>query len=396
MKVLIFTNYPFPFGLAQTNRLIAISKGLLHAGADVKVVITKATETHGKSVNTHRSGQYEGISFEYALPSTVRPRGALKRAYWFIKGVLNSWQILVREHKRGKIDAIFWGVTLNSVSLLFVLLCRIKRIKILHERSEYPFLSYSNSLIGRIKLNFYLRVTCRTFDGFAVISKSLHSYFSRYLRKDIPIFRLPILVETERFDLPGIAVQPRICYCGTMQGNKDGVPILIEAFARIADKYPQINLYLIGETQFNGFSMLKEKVLNLNLENRVIFAGRVEREQLPMMLSASSILVLARPYSKQAEGGFPTKLGEYLATGRVTIVTSVGDIPDFLTHGVNALLAEPGSVDDFAHNIQYAIENCETANSIGERGRQLAHDVFDYRVQGARLLEWIKTICECD
>ncbi len=42
MRVLFITNYAFPFGMAQTNRLIAMSKGLLHAGAKVQIIVSKA------------------------------------------------------------------------------------------------------------------------------------------------------------------------------------------------------------------------------------------------------------------------------------------------------------------------------------------------------------------
>ena len=48
------------------------------------------------------------------------------------------------------------------------------------------------------------------------------------------------------------------------------------------------------------------------------------------------MLVLARPDNIQAKGGFPTKLGEYLATGNPVVVTKVGEIPNYLIDGVNA------------------------------------------------------------
>lgn len=396
MRIIIITSYPFPFGMAQTNRLIATAKGLLHAGANVKIIITKATETHDKIINHNGSGVYEGIDFEYITPSTIRPSGKLKRIYWFLKGLYGTFRCIARENRKEKVDAFFLGFTFNLVSLLFFIHAKFHRIKLLQERSEYPFLSYSNSLIGRIRLNIYLRLTCKLFDGFIVISKSLQSYFDQYLRKETPVFLLPILVEAERFEFPEIIIQPRISYCGSMQGDKDGVPILIEAFAKIATKFPEVKLYLIGSTEFKGFSSLTERISKHKLESRVVFTGRVEREQMPEILSASLILALARPNTKQAEGGFPTKLGEYLATGRTTIVTAVGDIPDYLTHRVNALLPVPGDIDDFAANIEFALENLSVAKNIGEQGRKLALEIFNSNSQGARLLLWLEKICKYD
>ena len=50
---------------------------------------------------------------------------------------------------------------------------------------------------------------------------------------------------------------------------------------------------------------------------------------------------MARPDSRQARGGFPTKLGEYLATGKPVCVTKVGEITVYLEDNVSAFLAEP-------------------------------------------------------
>ena len=64
---------------------------------------------------------------------------------------------------------------------------------------------------------------------------------------------------------------------------------------------------------------------------------------MPKYLCNAKLLALARPDSIQAQGGFPTKLGEYLATGRPVVVTKVGEIPDYLEDGVNAFLSDINS-----------------------------------------------------
>jgi glycosyltransferase involved in cell wall biosynthesis len=64
------------------------------------------------------------------------------------------------------------------------------------------------------------------------------------------------------------------------------------------------------------------------LEGRIQWKGEVPRDQIPAILQHASLLVLPRPESKQAQGGFPTKLGEYLATGNPVCSTRVGEIPD--------------------------------------------------------------------
>ena len=68
-------------------------------------------------------------------------------------------------------------------------------------------------------------------------------------------------VEPQRFNIKKSEnCDNYIAYCGTMWGNKDGVQILIEAFSRISSDFPNIKLYLIGDTSNEGeFKKLKEK-----------------------------------------------------------------------------------------------------------------------------------------
>lgn len=237
----------------------------------------------------------------------------------------------------------------------------------------------------------YLRFICTRFDGFIVISRALENYFRPFMKKDTKKHLMPILVETERFSQTDTPSKNVISYCGSMQGTKDGVPLLIDAFSKIASQFPETNLQLIGPTNFEGFSQLQEHINELNLTNRIVFTGRVKRDEMPGLLQESRILALARSPSKQNEGNFPTKLGEYLATGRLSVVTSVGDIPDYLEHGKNALLADPGSVKDFAKQLEYGLADEKERKSIGREGRLLAENVFNNKVQGEKLLNWLNT-----
>jgi glycosyltransferase involved in cell wall biosynthesis len=390
MNVLIITNYSFPYGMAQTNRLIAISKGLLHSGVKVKVIISKATEINNQK-NKAAKGNYQGIDFVYSTGITVRPKSALKKVLLFFTGIVQTLRVIIGENRIQKVDAIFIGVHKNGITLLLCIFAKLIGIKIVQERSEYPFLSYKNNLLGKIKLTIYLRIICSLFDGFIVISKALESYFYPYLKASSKKLLLPILVENERFNNLEVTEKNTITYCGSMQGSKDGVQILIESFYLISSKFPDTNLKLIGNTDFYGFSELQERIVQLNLSDRIVFTGQVERNELPKQLLASRILALARPNNKQAEGGFPTKLGEYLASEKLVVVTKVGDIPDYLTNEKNALLAEPDSVKDFAAKLELALSNDNLRANVAKEGKKLAQEVFDYKVQGNHLYNWLKT-----
>ena len=391
MNIIILTQHPFPYGLAQTNRLISIARGMVKAKAKVKIICTKPTESPHKIRNKQVQGEFENVRFQYSSNETIRKKNPFYRLFRYYWGIINSLRIIIKENKLNKVDVVFSSYRGLIISLIIYFISRIYNIKLIHERSEYPFLSYSDSLIGKIKLKIYLNFVCNLFDGFVVITNALKNYFKPCVSSKTKFYILPILVEYERFAFNRNSSIEYIAYCGSMQGDKDGVPILIESFGEIANDFPELKLYLIGDTDFNGFTSLKNKVDTLNLSDRVMFTGRIERDKLPEYLYNAKLLVLARPSNKQAEGGFPTKLGEYLATGRPVVVTRVGEIPEYLNDKENAFLVSPNSSKDFAEKINEVLTNMELSEKVGLKGKELANDSFSYKIQGEKLLNWINS-----
>ncbi|MEO7491038.1 MAG: glycosyltransferase, partial [Ferruginibacter sp.] len=99
-----------------------------------------------------------------------------------------------------------------------------------------------------------------------------------------------------------------------------------------------------------------------------------------------------RPDSKQAQGGFPTKLGEYLATGNPVCATSVGEIPDYLVDAESIYFAEPGSINSFTIAMERALSNTEEARSIGMKGREVAEKHFNKDIQSKIFYHFLKEV----
>lgn len=180
-----------------------------------------------------------------------------------------------------------------------------------------------------------------------------------------------------------------IAYCGAVSNYKDGVDVLIKAFAIIARRIPDIKLYIIG-----GFPFKKDKeedyalVDSLGLNERVVFTGTIPREQMPQILKNAEALVLARPDNIQAKYGFPTKLGEYLLTSNPVVVTRVGDIPQFLKDGESAYIAEPGNVEEIAQKMVEAVTSPE-AKVIGQQGADVALREFNSETESKKIIKFI-------
>jgi glycosyltransferase involved in cell wall biosynthesis len=182
-------------------------------------------------------------------------------------------------------------------------------------------------------------------------------------------------------------------YCGSLTILKDGVNILIESFKRISEKYPEINLVLIGKgDSIIDEIIIKDLAMKLNIEKRVIFLGQLPRTEIPAYLCNAKILALARPESIVADAGFPSKLTEYLATGNPVVVTKVGEIPQYLKDNETAFLTEPGSIDAFANKLDFVLSNYEFAIRVGQNGKELTSTIFNYNFQSKRMITFIDSL----
>ena len=379
MKLIFVSSERYPNGGAAVNRHLAYAKGLNELGHDITFLLLENQEWTEKRLVKD--------NIEFIQVNQIR------KSKFRIQNIINLYKIINNakhqiEQERAKLTRIAVVLLDTDILILNPTLFYLKNmgIKTFHERTEYPAIVAGKSLTKKIKLFIYLHYTIRKFDGIYVINKALKNYFQKITNERIPIRIINMIVDPSRFeDTKSIINSNIISYCGTIEGEKDGVPILIQAFRLIADEFQEIKLQLIGSLENKRTrEKITAMVEELGLKNRVILTGLVNRGEIPGLLSDSRILALARPNNKQAEGGFPTKLGEYLATGNVVVVTSVGEIGEFLTDKKNAFIASPGSAEKFAAKLREALLS-KDGSKIGLEGKKLVYDKFNYLTQAREL-----------
>lgn len=394
-NIKILTTEPFPLGLAATNRIMTYAKGFNEKKCAVSIHCIKPSERPGHIFNTSISGIYNDIPFAYSGGKTVLATSFIQRRIDNIKGILNIGIQLLKEKKQDKTDVIIYYAASTSRAIILMIISRIKNIIFLKEESEYPEVYIPGlSFIQKFLFN---NVHYKLFDGVLIMTQSLIQYFSSVKIIKKPLLHVPMTVDFERFEktIRNPKVEPYIAYCGSLNKAKDGVDILIDAFAIICNKHKDIKLYLIGNAvSEEELQIFKNKTVLYNITEKVLFTGRVNKEQIPELLCNASLLVLPRPKSMQSEGGFPTKLGEYLSTGNPVVVTCVGEIPNYLTNQVDVFMAEPGNVDSLANNIQLILDDYSNAKQIALRGKKVAYENFNYRIQTSKILEFIKDLKE--
>ncbi len=260
--------------------------------------------------------------------------------------------------------------------------------KFIIERTEYPYHIIIDKYSKKQDLTYYINAS-----GFITCSDALIEYYSSFTNKDCGFLNASLLVDYDRFAnekyVNPIKGKRYIAYCGYMGNNKDGLYDLLEAFKLVSNKVKDLTLCLIGGAEESEMNKIRRYTAKLGLENDVVFTGYVEHEKIPEYLKFAEVLLLSRPANKQAEGGFPSKLGEYLATGNPVLVTAVGDIPNYIKARKNGFIVTPGNPKLFADELYYILTNKEVAKRVGKEGQALAKREFDYKVQAERLINFL-------
>lgn len=391
LNILIATIEPFPKGMANTNRITSYAKGMVELGHSVTIHCVKPTEQVGRQIlNKDTKGTYHGIQYEYTAGTTIWPphgKERLKKMFLLFTGLKNSIRLILKYKKTRGIDGIIMNYHDVEDILAYKLLTVFLGIPLVYEISEFPFAisrlaKYRKNMPGRLYSNLYVNTVYKLFDGMIIMTYPLMEYFKKLTHKKSILVHVPMTVDYSRFEknYPD-AEKKYIAYAGAMGGNKDGVDILIRAFDLISKDYSDYYLYLIGDAPEADMTKLKNLAARSESSDKIVFTGRVDNFEVPKIIMQAQILALARPSSLQATGGFPTKLGEYLATGNPAVVTKVGDIPKYFKDGENAFISEPDSVEAFAEKMRFVIDNPDIAQQVGINGKKLVYEFFNYKKQ---------------
>lgn len=122
---------------------------------------------------------------------------------------------------------------------------------------------------------------------------------------------------------------------------RKGLHHLLEAFDNIINRYPNLELKIVGMWDWAPDYVLglKEKFSQLVDAKKIEFTGSVSREQIENYFSSSQIFVLP----SLAESA-PMVISQAMCSGMAIISTRVGGIPEMITHEEDGFLVNPKDV----------------------------------------------------
>ena len=214
------------------------------------------------------------------------------------------------------------------------------------------------------KLEFFLlRVSSYLVDKFSVLSAQIGVLYPASVRSKLVV--LPnAVVPARKFanaEAKGVKIKV-VLNVGRLVDFKDQ-KTLIDAFALLAEKYPDWNLRIIGEGELRD--SLEKKIVSYGLKNRIFLPGNSDK--IEVEYESAQIFVVSSIYE-----GFGLVTAE--ASSHCLPCVGFRDCPgtnELIKHGVTGILVDP---EDRIINLASAIEQliCDgrMRKEMGDLGRE--------------------------
>ena len=252
-------------------------------------------------------------------------------------------------------------------------------------------------LIFRLHTKFILPKIIKAADKIIVTSfdYARHSKISKFLKQNPDKFvEVPNGVDIAEFKpkekdyqlekIYNLSNKKIILFVGALDKAHyfKGVNYLLQALAKLGQN---VKLIIVGGGGLlNHYQMLAKK---LQVDGRVIFAGKVSNADLPRHYNAADVVVL--PSIDKSEA-FGLVLLEGMACGKPVVAS---DLPGVRTVVDGAgFTTKPKNAADLAEKIKKILENDELAKKFGEQGRFKVEQKYSWEIIGEKLGNLYKSL----
>jgi len=192
---------------------------------------------------------------------------------------------------------------------------------------------------------------------------------------DLALFQTP----AELPPSPYTDDRPVVTYTGHLYDYK-GIPTVLEAAALL----PEVSFHLVGGLP-KDLERQRARIEQMGLHNVTLHGLRAHGEVPPFLWHADALLLPPSAHHPSAAWTSPLKVGEYLASGRPVVATSIPALRDWLSEReVN--FVPPDHAAAMAEGIITVLRDHDYARSLVQAGLEKAQ-TLSYRHRAARVLE---------
>ncbi len=178
--------------------------------------------------------------------------------------------------------------------------------------------------------------------------------------------------------IPALEEKRWIGYVGSLHPWQ-GVNVLLDAFIRVADDVPDLNLLIVHGGRKGPAKTLKKRIRKKAPPGRVLAHPPLSREALGAVIkrlefTAAPLLENTR---NSVQGCCPVKIVESMAAGTPVMASNLKVCRELIKHGENGVLVEPGSPRAWALEIRRAARDKSRLEKMSEAAKKTALSRFD-------------------
>jgi len=180
----------------------------------------------------------------------------------------------------------------------------------------------------------------------------------------------------------GFSENDKVLITASRLVKKNAVDDVIKALEYLPEN---IKFLILGDGPDR--KMLEDLVVKLKLQNRVIFKGAYDNDDLPQYLAIADVFV--RPSLSEGQG---IAFLEAMAAGVPVVATPVGGIVDFLTDNETGLFCKVNNPQSIAEQVKALLNNKELAEKIKTSASQLVEKDYDWNLIAVKMKKIFETI----
>ncbi|WP_291142445.1 glycosyltransferase family 4 protein [Flavobacterium sp. UBA7680] len=148
---------------------------------------------------------------------------------------------------------------------------------------------------------------------------------------------------------------------------------ILKAFSILHQKGIDFSLTIVGDG--TRLQFLKDLAKELQVENKVIFTGRIPNTELPKLLQQSNIYI-----SMPITEGVSASLFEAMASNCYPVVSDIAGNQSWITHRENGQLITIDDIEMLANDLIWSFENPESRNEAIIRNRKFVEENANYDI----------------
>ena len=144
---------------------------------------------------------------------------------------------------------------------------------------------------------------------------------------------------------------------------------LMDAAPEIVRRNPNVRFFLIGDGIL--LEHLQERARQAGILENFVFAGLIDRERIPEMISAMDVLV-----HTSLREGLARVLPQALAMGKPCVSFDIDGAPEVVISDKTGYLVQANDSEGLAEAISRLLDDADLRKQMGEAGRKLVDPMF--------------------